>query len=180
MKKTSQGFTLVELLVVIAIIAVLAAVVVVIVNPVELTKRSRDAVRMSDLATIAQAVNLVVQETTTSVAPPSDWTTFYCVGGITAPATTCSDNSKDGTRANNGTGWVKIDLTTQTTVNLPTLPIDPTNDIVSGLVYQYIANATGYELTAKFESAQYASKMTGDGGSGSNAGLYQIGSNIGL
>ena len=46
----NKGFTLVELLVVIAIVAILAAVVVLIINPLELTRRGRDAARLTDLS----------------------------------------------------------------------------------------------------------------------------------
>jgi prepilin-type N-terminal cleavage/methylation domain-containing protein len=46
------GFTLIELLVVIAIIAILAVVVVLTLNPVQLLAESRDANRVSDMATL--------------------------------------------------------------------------------------------------------------------------------
>ncbi|MBU0999767.1 prepilin-type N-terminal cleavage/methylation domain-containing protein, partial [Patescibacteria group bacterium] len=77
MKKSAQvhkkaasrkGFTLVELLVVIAIIAILAAVVVLIINPLELTRRGRDAARLTDLSNLQQAINVAVQEATGSAA----------------------------------------------------------------------------------------------------------------
>ncbi len=164
----SQGFTLVELLVVIAIVAVLAAVVVLVINPVELTKRSRDSVRLSDLATIQQAISVAGQNSTLT---PEE---LYCVGGITAPATFCSGDSISGARDINGTGWVKVDLTQQTTVSIGTLPIDPTN--VGNEKYTYKANATGYELDAVMESTQYGAKNTGDGGN--DPASYEVGTNI--
>src|ERR1700689_4392579 len=52
------GFTLIELLVVIAIIAVLAVVVILALNPAALLQQSRDANRLSDLATMNSAFNL--------------------------------------------------------------------------------------------------------------------------
>src|ERR1700691_308696 len=53
-----KGFTLIEILVVIAIIAILAAVVVLTLNPAELLRQSRDANRVSDMATLTSALSL--------------------------------------------------------------------------------------------------------------------------
>ncbi len=53
-----RGFTLIELLVVIAIIAILAVVVVLTLNPAQLLAQSRDANRVSDLATLQSAISL--------------------------------------------------------------------------------------------------------------------------
>jgi prepilin-type N-terminal cleavage/methylation domain-containing protein len=97
----NEGFTLVELLVVIAIVAILAAVVVLIVNPLELTRRGRDATRISDLANLQTAINVAVQEATTSGAA------ILCTPPASAP---CAGDSLAGTRASNGTGWVKVNL----------------------------------------------------------------------
>ena len=53
-----SGFTLIELLVVIAIIAILAVVVILTLNPAQLLAQSRDANRVSDMATLNSAINL--------------------------------------------------------------------------------------------------------------------------
>ena len=50
--------TLIELFVVIAIIAILAIVVVLTLNPAQLLAQSRDANRVSDMATHNSAINL--------------------------------------------------------------------------------------------------------------------------
>ena len=62
--KENKGFTLIELIVVIVIVAILATVIVLVVNPMELTKRSKDAVRMTDLANLQQVINIDLQEAT--------------------------------------------------------------------------------------------------------------------
>lgn len=51
-----RGFTLIELLVVIAIIGILAVMVLVVINPVMVQQRARDAVRISDLLSLQQAI----------------------------------------------------------------------------------------------------------------------------
>ena len=171
----TRGFTLVELLVVIAIIAVLAAVVVLIINPLELTRRSRDAARLTDLSNLQQAINVAVQEATNSGS------SILCSGGIGYP---CHGNSATDTRVSTGTGWVKVNLGTQQSVSIPTLPVDPTNSTgVAGFHYAYCADkpagqVDGWEIDTKLESVQQSGKMATDGGD-DNA-LYEVGSNLTL
>lgn len=168
-QKVNKGFTLVELLVVIAIIAILAAVVVLIINPIELTKRGRDAARLTDLANLQQAINVAAQEATSSGAA------ILC-SGTTAP---CSANSNDGgpnTRKSDGTGWVKVNLSSQKSVSVPTLPADPINDATYH--YTYSSDGDGWELNAVLESTQYTDKMGIDGGD--NTGVYEVGSDLTL
>lgn len=171
MKKTARGFTLVELLVVIAIIAILAAVVVLIINPLELLKRSRDAARLTDLANLQTAINVAVQEATSS-------TSYIACNGASGD---CTSNSVTGTRAINGTGWVQIDFTNQKSVSVPTLPIDPINSagaVGTGLHYTYCGNGEKWMLETTLESDQQNPKMLTDGGP--NDGLYEVGSDMSL
>lgn len=174
MKKSAQvrkGFTLVELLVVIAIIAILAAVVVLIINPLELTRRGRDAARLTDLANLQQAINVAVQEATSSASA------ILCAGG----ATPCNGSSNTGTRNSDGTGWVKVNLSSQKSVSVPTLPVDPTND--GTYHYTYCSDGNAWEIDTVLESDQQKGKMANDGGN-ENAiditGRYEVGSNLNL
>ncbi len=173
MKKTAQrvnkGFTLVELLVVIAIIAILAAVVVLIINPIELTKRGRDAARLTDLANLQQAINVAAQEATTS------GDAILCFGE-TAPCTANSNDAATTIRKSDGTGWVKVNLSSQKSVSVPTLPQDPINDANNH--YTYSSDGTSWEINAVLESTQYTSKMETDGGD--NIGVYEVGSDLTL
>ncbi len=174
MKKSAQvhkGFTLVELLVVIAIIAILAAVVVLIINPLELTRRGRDAARLTDLANLQQAINVAVQEASASSAA------ILCANGIPLP---CNGSSNTGTRVANGSGWVKVDMSSQKSVSVPTLPVDPTNSVAYH--YTYCANDEGWEINTNLESAQQTTapsdKRSNDGGN--DPALYEVGSNLTL
>ena len=173
MKKTAQaqakGFTLVELLVVIAIIAIFAAVVVLIINPLELTRRGRDAARLTDLANLQNAINVAAQEATSS------GTDILCVGGLTAGA--CTGKSTDGNqRVTDGSGWVKVNLGAQQSVSVPTLPVDPTNS--TALHYTYCSDGTGWEINAALESQQQDDKMVNDGGD--ELTRYEVGSTLSL
>lgn len=173
--RRAQGFTLVELLVVIAIIAILAAVVVLIINPLELTRRSRDAARLTDLANLQQAINVAVQEATNSGSQ------ILC-NGANYP---CYGNSVTDSRLSDGSGWIKVNLGTQQSVSVPTLPIDAINknDAANNFHYIYCADkptgqVDGWEINAKLESAQQADKMDKDGGD--DPALYEVGSNLKL
>jgi len=169
--KSYKGFTLVELLVVIAIIAILAAVVVLIVNPLELTRRGRDATRLTDLANLQSAINVAVQESTGSGAA------ILCNGA----AYPCTGRSTDAnSRASNGSGWVKVNLGSQQSVSVPTLPVDPVNS--TQFHYTYCADQVGgqdaWEIATVLESQQQQSKLAGDGGD--QNGHYEVGSNLTL
>jgi len=63
--KKNQGFTLLELLIVIAIIAILSVILILVLDPAETLKKSRDSQRMSDLATMKTALGLYSTSTTT-------------------------------------------------------------------------------------------------------------------
>ena len=170
-ERSRSGFTLVELLVVIAIISILAAVVVLIINPLELTRRGRDAARLTDLANLQQAINVAVQEATSSAAE------ILCKD-TTLP---CSGPSNAGTRNANGSGWVKVDLSAQQSVSVPTLPIDPTNS--TQYHYTYCSDGNSWEIDAVLESSKEKGKMTTDGGDENDLASspkYEVGSKLTL
>lgn len=159
----------------IAIIAVLAAVVVLIINPLELTRRSRDAARLTDLANLQQAINVAAQEQTQA------GTDILCKGGIPQEQTLCQGSSNDNgggsaTRKSDGTGWVKVDLSSQKSVSVPTLPADPINDATYH--YTYASDGNAWEIDAVLESDQQKGKMLTDGGD--SDAKYEVGSNLTL
>lgn len=172
MNKSAQvqkkGFTLVELLVVIAIIAILAAVVVLIINPLELTRRGRDAARLTDLANLQNAINVAVQESTGSGS-----TAVLCTTTGSYP---CTGKSNVQGRNSNGSGWVEVNLGGQQSVSVPTLPIDPINDATYH--YTYCADNDAWEIDAVLESAQQSGKMSADGGDEANR--FEVGSKLDL
>jgi len=56
MKKSSSGFTLIEVLMVIALIGILAGVVISVINPTKTQSIARDGIRKENLAKLASAV----------------------------------------------------------------------------------------------------------------------------
>ncbi len=173
LKKSAQvrpGFTLVELLIVIAIIAILAAVVVLIINPLELTRRGRDAARLTDLSNLQNAINVAVQEATGSGA-------MGVLCDSDTPPTSCSGRSHVDSRASNGDGWVKADLSSVKSVSVPTLPVDPLHPSIPNH-YTYCAASDAWEIDTVLESDQQKSKMSNDGGEDDTK--YEVGSNLAL
>lgn len=163
---TKKGFTLVELLVVIAIIGVLAAVVVLVINPLELTRRSRDAARLTDLANLQQAINVAIQEQTQTGGQ------ILCNGA----AYPCNGSSNSGSRSSDGSGWVKVNLSAAKSVSVSTLPVDPVNDATNH--YTYCANNDAWQMATKLESVQQSGKASTDGGS--DPAAYEVGSDLTL
>jgi len=121
---------------------------------------------------LQQAINVAVQEATGSADA------ILC-SGASAP---CSGSSNIGTRVSNGTGWIKVDMSSQKSVSVPTLPVDPINDEANH--YYYCSDGNGWEINAKLESDQQKSKMANDGGDENDiiAGTakYEVGSNLNL
>lgn len=154
---SKKGFTLLELLIVIAIIAILATVVVLVLNPAETLRKTRDAQRISDLATIKTALGLYLSSETSpqldgisgtandkcldgagtktifySVPVDSEDITdaAYAPTGFTSynQVLTTADNSKV-----DGNGWVPINVAGLVGGSpISNFPIDPTNLIVTG------------------------------------------------
>src|SRR3989344_4301770 len=93
MKKVlNKGFTLIELLVVIAILGILATLVVLAINPAEIQRKSRDATRLSDVATIRKAIDL-------SIADGKN-----LPGTVATPFSGTSAGSRDASSATNYVG----------------------------------------------------------------------------
>lgn len=152
---SEKGFTLLELLLVVGIIVILSAIVIFVLNPAETLKKSRDAQRISDLATIKSALGLYL----TSVASPqldntsgnttcktgSGTDTIYYSYPSDAPGAPIGDTTLDGGSAGvpapgqvlnankglvNGSGWIKVNLASLAGGSpISHMPVDPTNTI---------------------------------------------------
>lgn len=161
-----SAFTLIELLVVIAIIAILAVVVVLTLNPAQLLAQSRDANRVSDLATLKSAVNLYTTDQAGSsgfslgnassvyVSVPSTSPTCNTLGLPALPSGyTYACSSSSDYRGTNGAGWIPLDFQKISSgAPFGSLPVDPTNQTSSGLYYTYSTNGSQFMVTGIPES----------------------------
>ena len=170
-----RGFTLIERLGVIAIIAILAVVVVLTLNPAELLRQSRDANRVSDMATLTNALNIYITDqggssgfsigtvSTTYISnlDLSATSTNQC-GSLGLPSLNTSTGqayqcSSSSTYRNvNGGGWIPVNFSKISSgAPLGSLPVDPTGQTSTNLFYTYSTNGTQFELTAIPESSKY-------------------------
>ncbi|MEK7519963.1 MAG: type II secretion system protein [Patescibacteria group bacterium] len=147
-----QGFTLLELLIVITILAILTLVVVLFINPVEILKKSRDVQRMSDLSTMKTALSLYLQDRANNSlggVPRCSPTNFAGTGGepririsltIDSPTNTTRTAANPATESytaassttaynNDGTGWIPAISFASFSSGAPIerLPADPVN-----------------------------------------------------
>lgn len=188
-KGSAKGFTLLELIIVIGIIAVLGTVSVLVLNPAELFKQARDTTRMSDLATVSNAINLYLSNAPTPVLTGDGIATCGTNWGSSIASATKHVAATDATPLNagvfttGGAGWVSVNLGSMTPGGSPlgTLPRDPSNTTTYN--YQYSCGGTGnlfYELDANLESTKYTTgatdKVSTDGGN--DATEFEVGTSL--
>jgi prepilin-type N-terminal cleavage/methylation domain-containing protein len=85
--RKSNGFTLLELLIVIAILAVLSVSLVLVLNPAESLRKSRDVQRMSDLATLKTAIGLYMTTVSSPDLSADATAPHVCLGSGVSTAT---------------------------------------------------------------------------------------------
>ncbi len=131
-----NGFTLIEILIVVAIIAILASVVLIGLGPTQ--QSGRDARRLSDLHEVQNAIELYYQKCG-----------FYpgSVSGSGPTATCVSLNSQTYT------GMSAAILSAGIGITSP-LPLDPTNNAT--YYYFYGTNGATYILGATLENTNNA------------------------
>ncbi len=188
MRTRRSGFSLLEMVVVLGIISLLALMVILTLNPIQLVQQSRDARRVSDLATLDAAVTLYQSDqglmpgysigTTTMnyISVPAANTNCSDLGLATsAYAYTCSGVTNFKTTA--GAGWIPINFQNiRGGSPFNALSGDPVNQTSSNLYYTYNTDGSKYVITAFMESNKYAGQVRSSGGV--DPTLYEVGSGL--
>ncbi len=155
-EKRKDGFTLLELLIVISIIAILSVALVLVLDPAETLKKSRDSQRLSDLSTMKTAIALYLTSTTTPYlgaatagalnntnckATPSAATAKVMYSLVSTSAIT--DTTLDAASASaavqvatpsltNGAGWIPVMFDNLTGGSpISNMPLDPVNTVTA-------------------------------------------------
>lgn len=158
---SQDGFTLLELLIVVSIIAILSVALIFVLNPAETLKKSRDAQRISDMSTMKTALALVLTSSSTPYLAPGNTgclasgatgKVFYSAvnasGAATFAALPTPGASANGTFivassavyptsisnavAVNGTGWLPVNFEWLPGGSpISNLPLDPVNTVTT-------------------------------------------------
>jgi len=188
-----QGFTLLELLIVIAILAVLATVVVLILDPAETIRKARDVQRISDLSTLKTAIILFIGEEGAGklIAGSGAGDGKECILGSDEGACVSTDDATITTGYNPtidghksielNYGWLPIDFTAMKSgAPISSLPIDQVNS--ADYYYRYATDGTDFIFDCKLESKYYTESVElekTDGGSCSGVGAFKASYEVG-
>lgn len=154
------GFTLLELLIVVSIIAILSVALIFVLNPAETLRKSRDAQRIADLATMKSSLGIYTTSTTSpqlagtsntacktgsgsgsyaasdliyySLSISSDITDTLFDGSSTIDQPAPSQVVSASVNLTDGTGWLPVNFDSLIGGSpISNLPIDPVNVISS-------------------------------------------------
>ena len=173
-----NGFTLIELVIVIGILAILATVVVLVLNPAQLLAQARDSQRMSDLGSVKSAIALYLATANSpAVGATSKGTVSTVCWFGTNCVTACSGVSSS--TLVDSTGWVNVNLNGTTGGSpLSALPLDPSQTGIYQYAYIGDAGNLTFELNANLESTKYSGLEGSDGGNCTTT--YEVGTAPGL
>lgn len=130
--KKTEGFTLIEILVVIGIIAVLAAIVIVAINPAKQFAQARNTQRTSNTASILNAIGQRMADNKGVFAGS------FTIGANTY---TCPTIVNDG--IDNAGGGTGLNLSCLVPTYISSLPIDPAGTTSPDIGYTVAVDATG-------------------------------------
>ena len=153
-KTRKDGFTLIEILVVIGIIAILAAIVIVAINPSRQFAQARNSQRQSNVEAILNAIGQRMADNQGLFRTTTD-TTCTAAMDITTASSTIASGSASGT----------VDLRPcLVPTYMSELPVDPTVGSMAGATYNtgytVVKDATTGRVTVSAPAALQASELS--------------------
>ena len=146
----SEGFTLLEILLVVAAIAILAGIVIVAINPNKQLADTRNSQRRSDVTSILNVVYQYAVDNSGTI-PSTIPTSATCA----TPAT----NEICKTGATSCSGLVDLSALTTNEEYLVSLPTDPTGSSTNGTGY-FVARSSNGRVTVCSPSAEQSANIT--------------------
>jgi type IV pilus assembly protein PilA len=135
-KKAQEGFTLIEILVVIGIIAILAAIVIIAINPARQFAQSRDTQRTSNLNAILNAVGQRLADNKGVFAGVNAANGKNCAPLPSTATAITTEDSPDITT-------VSAKLGCLVPTYIPALPTDPSGAVAPDTGYKIFTDANG-------------------------------------
>lgn len=131
------GYTLVELLIVIAIIGIMVTATIALINPAQQLRKSRDAIRKSDLKIMQSALEQYKADNN-----------FYPAYGVIV----------NHNRASWGWAYLGSTILNSSVTYLNTVPIGPSGNVCTG-GYIYATNEYQYTFFTRLENSADASVL---------------------
>lgn len=170
--RTADGFTLVEMMVVVGVIGVVASVSYFYLNPFEYFKKARDSQRLQNLNGLKAALVLALQN-------------GQSFSGRCLPQNPC--DSLSGTANTDGSGFVDLDLSKYLT-GLPRDPSHNNSSFTDGkgnsspAAFEFAASGSDFEIRTRLESKFFTAgpndKYLDDGGDDDD--YYEVGTRLNI
>lgn len=167
MRKTERnGFSFVQILIILTLVFIVIAGVIFIIKPSKVLEKSRDSQRFSDIKNLATAINQYLAD-------------GHDFKGLVGPYSSIDTGFVDNNAREkiDGTGWIPLNFKSISTgAPFDLLPIDPLNSSSNHYRFGVSQSSKTYEINCVFESPENISRHSTDSGNGPNT--YELGTDL--